>query len=145
MKELAKAVEKNSADATRRAALAVDATVVLATPVDTGRARSNWQVEIGEAATGVIEPYVPGKESSTAGQNARAAIEQGKSKVAQYKGGTAIHITNNLPYIGRLNNGWSAQAPSGFVEKAIIVGMMAARKAHLLATGRPVIGDDNGD
>ena len=50
-------VEENGGKLLRSVALAVDAAVVLATPVDTGRARSNWQVEIGAAAQiQLIEP-----------------------------------------------------------------------------------------
>jgi hypothetical protein len=36
-----------------------------------------------------------------------------------------MHITNNLPYIVRLNQGYSAQAPAGYVEQ----GVLAARRA----------------
>lgn len=130
MKQLGANVEKNADELVRKVALAVDSTVVMATPVDEGRARSNWQVNLDAPATGVIDAYSPGKEGDTGGENAREAIEQGKEQIAQYKGGTpqaAIHITNNLPYIKRLNDGWSAQAPQGFVEKAIITGVRAAR------------------
>lgn len=36
-------------------------------------------------------------------------------------------ITNSVPYIGRLNNGWSQQAPAGFVRAAIQFGVNATR------------------
>lgn len=130
MKQLSANVEKNADELVRKVALAVDSTVVMATPVDEGRARSNWQVNLDAPATGTIEPYSPGREGSTGGENSRAAIEQGKAAIANYKGGSpssAIHITNNLPYIKRLNEGWSAQAPSGFVEKAVLTGVDAVR------------------
>lgn len=129
MQQRADSVEKNADELVRKVALAVDATVVIATPVDEGRARSNWQVNLDEPASGTVEPYAPGKEGSTGGENSRAAIEQGKAKIANYgNANTAIHITNNLPYIKRLNDGWSAQAPAGFVEQAILVGVEAIRK-----------------
>lgn len=114
-------------DATvRKVGLAVDSTVVLATPVDTGRARGNWQVEVNRPAAGTTGALSP---------SGREAIEQGKAKIAQYVGGKAeasIQITNNLPYIGKLNEGHSAQAPAGFVEKAITVGVSAVRGASVL-------------
>ncbi len=113
-------VVKNGNAIKRKAALAVDATVVLATPVDTGRARSNWQVNLNSAADGSIEPYAPGKSGSTAGTNAQAALDQGKQVIGTAQPTQAIHITNNLPYIGRLNDGSSAQAPAGFVQTAIV-------------------------
>lgn len=113
-------VEQNADALVRKAALAVDSAVVLATPVDTGRARANWQVNIGSSASGTVEA------EDTTGQ---AAIAQGRVKITQYRGGSSVHITNNLAYIGRLNDGWSAQAPSGFVEKAVLVGVAAAQGA----------------
>lgn len=120
---MGKRIEQNADALTRKVALAVDSAVVIATPVDTGRARSNWQVNIGAPADGTREAL------DTSGQ---AAIAQGQTEIAKYKGGSAIHITNNLPYIGRLNDGWSAQAPSGFVEKAVLVGVAAAQGAGSL-------------
>lgn len=130
-------VEQNSDKLVRTCALAVDATVVLATPVDTGRARSNWQVNLNDAAKGTIPPHVPGKGLGIGeGANAREAIAQGSKTIAQYKGGSVaaeIHITNNLSYIGRLNNGWSGQAPAGFVEKAVNVGADAIRGESVIA------------
>lgn len=107
----------------RRCALAVDAAVVLATPVDTGRARSNWQVEIGQAADGVIGD--PNDKHAKFDQSGREALEAGKSVIAKYAGGSSLNITNNLPYIERLNDGWSKQAPAGFVEQAMQVGIDA--------------------
>lgn len=129
---MGKRIEKNADAMTRKVALAVDSAVVIATPVDTGRARSNWQVNLGSPADGTREAYTPGAEGSTGGANAQAAIDQGRAEIAKYKGGSAIHITNNLPYIGRLNDGHSAQAPAGFVEKAVLVGVAAAQGAGSL-------------
>ncbi len=125
-------IEQNADAMVRKVALAVDSAVVIGTPVDTGRARSNWQVNIGSPADGTREAYSEGKDGSTGGANAQAAIDQGKAEIGKYRGGSSIHITNNLPYIGRLNDGWSAQAPAGFVEKAVLVGVAAAQGAGSL-------------
>ncbi len=129
---IGKRIEENSDVLTRKVAVAVDGAVVLATPVDTGRARSNWQVEIDSAASGTIEAHVPGKEGSTGGPNAQMAMDLGKERIADYKSGQTIHITNNLPYIGRLNDGYSAQAPAGFVENAVLVGVATVQGAGSL-------------
>lgn len=130
MRQRAKNVSLNADQIVRKCALAIDGAVVIATPVDTGRARSNWQVENNGPNPTTIQPYSPGREGSTGGANSRAAIEQGKAKIAAYKGsasGGSIHITNNLSYIGRLNNGSSKQAPAGFVEKAMLIGINAIK------------------
>lgn len=137
MRKRGDTVVSNSDRLVRKVALAVDGTVVLATPVDTGRARSNWQVELNGPAEGVRDAYAPGEGGSTGGPNAREAIAQGRAAIAQYRGGdnASIHITNNLPYIGRLNEGSSAQAPAGFVESAVQVGVRAVRNTAQLSEG----------
>lgn len=105
----------------RRVALAADQAVVVSTPVDTGRARSNWIVALGDAADSPIEAYTPGEDRSTEAANTQAALAQGEAVIRGYMGGqgTSIHITNNLPYIQKLNDGSSAQAPANFVETAV--------------------------
>lgn len=128
MKRLAQDIEKNCDATVRKCALAVDATVVLATPVDTGRARANWQVELNGPHTTADE-----NKFSPSGQE---SIDAAKAVISTYNGArdTSIHITNNLSYIGRLNEGWSKQAPAGFVEKAVMVGVQAIRNAKVVRT-----------
>lgn len=118
----------------RAAALAADQAVVLATPVDKGRARSNWLVELDAPARTTIDPYVPGESGNTAGPNAAAALAQGGAVIAGYHGdrNTSINISNNLPYIGRLNDGYSRQAPAGFVQKAVQAAVKQVKGARLL-------------
>lgn len=132
IRQRAQNVATNADRAMRMTALTVDATVVLATPVDTGRARSNWVVQLDSASENEIDAYSPGTALGTSeGANARAALEQGKRVIGDYNGdvNNAIHITNNLKYIARLNEGWSAQAPVGFVEQAIDNGIATLRQA----------------
>lgn len=115
----------------RKAALAADSAVVLATPVDTGRARSNWIVSLGSPVGLTIPAYKAGKDGNSGGANAQAAIDQGAAEIGRYVNGE-IHITNNLPYIERLNEGWSAQAPAGFVQKAIQAAVAALDGVRVL-------------
>lgn len=132
MQVLASLVDTNSDRLVRRVALAVDGAVVIATPVDTGRARSNWIVNIGSPSTEVIPAYVEGKGGSAGAAAARAALDQGSATIAGYQKGQEIHITNNLPYISRLNDGYSAQAPGNFVQIAVQQGAETVRGAKLL-------------
>lgn len=136
MEQLAKDMAVNTDLLVKRVAVDVDAAIVIATPVDTGRARSNWQVSIDQAHTTEIRPYHPGIKRSTEGQNTRAAIEHAKQVISTRKQGQAIHITNNLHYIGRLNDGYSAQAESGFVQHAILIGIEAVRRSSILRRNR---------
>lgn len=86
-------------------ALELHAELTESTPIDTGWARSNWQMVVGAPASGVVgSPENPGSPPM----------------VTSYKLGQGpINITNNVPYIQRLNDGWSQQAPAGYVEAAI--------------------------
>ncbi|RTL04578.1 hypothetical protein EKK58_10260 [Candidatus Dependentiae bacterium] len=107
--------------AQRKVVLAVDAAVVLATPVLTGRARSNWIPSLDKPVTKELK-----KESydKTGGE----AIAAAQSVAAGIKFGSDVYISNNLPYINRLNQGHSQQAPAGFVEKAVQAAKGAIEK-----------------
>lgn len=89
---------------TRKIALDVQADLVASTPVDTGRARSNWLPSINRIRTDTTE--------STGGSIS--------INFSGYNLGDKIYLTNNLPYIKRLNEGSSKQAPAGFVDDAIL-------------------------
>lgn len=88
----------------RAVALEIDRILVQTTPVDTGRARANWLPTLN----------TPSKEKVDAGAPADILPVLGAYKITD-----TIFITNNLPYIQRLNDGYSKQAPAGFVEAAI--------------------------
>jgi hypothetical protein len=68
-----------------------------------GNARRNWQIKVGGVTSkgrqllGAIETVVPGQFAS---------------------------LANPVPYMERLNNGWSRQAPAGFIDAAI-AGVLA--------------------
>lgn len=126
---LGRQVEQNALLVVRRVALAADQAVVVATPVDTGRARSNWLVTIDAPDPREIPPY---SQDDGAG-SARAAVAQGQAAIAAFAAGNrAIYITNNLPYIERLNQGSSAQAPASFVQQAVIMAARAVQASSLL-------------
>jgi hypothetical protein len=121
MRRRAQAVEVNVDRVVQETALAVDRELVVSTPVDTGRARSNWQVGANIAPTGTLEPSDLG-----------APIAQAERAVAVRQPGQNIYIVNNLPYIVPLNEGHSAQAPAGFVEDAVQAGREVVRKAKVV-------------
>jgi hypothetical protein len=123
MKTLGKAVQTNSQAAIIRTAAAVNQAVIIATPVDTGRARNNWQVDLGQAPTSELEPE---------DRSGQAAISRNNETIQARQPGQDIYISNNVQYIQRLNDGWSAQAPENFVEKAVQVGIQHIKEAKLL-------------
>ncbi len=84
------------------------------TPVDTGWARANWIPSMGgEAAT------TPSGTKTSVGV-AEASVQSGLGTLLNYKLlSGSVFITNNVPYIIKLNDGTSQQAPKGFVQAAI--------------------------
>jgi len=103
--------------------------IARATPIDVGTARSNWIVSyISESAetrpaffaypSRWKPPYGAGG-SFGEGRNTAGATWSVPTALRGRRTGQAVYITNNLPYIERLNSGWSKQAPAGFVDRAI--------------------------
>jgi hypothetical protein len=109
----------------RYIALSILEGVVEMTPVDTGRARSNWHVSLNAPNLATKEPYAPGVKGSTGKQNAGAAVEAGAVTISDAPAYGSIWISNGLPYIGKLESGHSGQAPSGMV--AITLDRVIAR------------------
>ena len=79
--------------------------VVLKTPVDTGRARGGWQLDVG-AVSGAPERL--DKDGS-------AIFADAARKLGALRFGERVAISNNVTYIIYLENGSSDQAPQGMV------------------------------
>lgn len=109
-------VLKKHKDVVRYTALTVFTQIVQNTPVDTGRARSNWHIDVNNVDVRLVEPN--NEDPSAKAMNATAT----------YKIDDRIFISNNLPYIRRLDEGYSQQAPAGFVDAAIQVGVRQAEE-----------------
>lgn len=116
----------------QEAATAMLVHLVRETPVDTSQALSNWQIGNGVPVIAEIPPYVRGLRGSTAGASQDAAIAEGKERIARSKPGEPIYLSNLLPYIRRLNNGWSKQHPGGFVQSAMMIGRELIRTVRLV-------------
>lgn len=92
---------------TRAATLELFSGVIKATPVDTGRARGNWQTAVGSPAQAETD-----REDKSGG----AAIAEVEAKTPE-GAGQVTYLSNNLPYIDELENGSSKQAPEGMVKR----------------------------
>ena len=85
--------------------------VVMGTPVRTGLARGNWRLSfIGRAGAGTLKTLDPTGSIATARIAASARSLAARSNFTLY---------NNLPYIVRLEHGWSKQAPNGMLSLSI--------------------------
>lgn len=101
----------------RKSTLELFTDVVMDTPVDTGRARGNWQVSFGSPASGVLDERGD-KESDnkTSSPTARVVTDALNSDRTT----SVIFLTNNLPYIKKLEYGWSKKAARGMVRKNLL-------------------------
>lgn len=117
----------------------IGATVVDTTKVDTGLARSNWRATLSASASGTIPAYSPGNKlgiGETA--NAGAAKAQQKQVIERFDTSkhVSIFITNNIPYIGALNDGSPVHAPGNMVALGLQTGraILQAKAGKVLDT-----------
>lgn len=105
------------AELMRETAIRAADNIAAATPVDTGRARANWNLSAGTPDLTTTE--------GTSRQGYDAEQITGTEK--------ELFISNGLPYIEKLNEGSSTQAPANFVELGV---MLAKRQAEAAAKRR---------
>lgn len=103
--------------AVKKLVLDIVANLQVATPVDTGWARANWIPGIGGASNSPAPRPPGGAGTSSAANRQASAIASIATSYSLSQG--EVFIVNNVPYILRLNEGSSRQAPSGFVQRAI--------------------------
>lgn len=92
--------------AVRKIALELFQRVILRSPVDTGRFRANWQVQVGSIPNGTLE---------LDDKSGTATISKVQAAASGLVAGDVIYLGNNLPYGPRLEDGYSGQAPQGMV------------------------------
>ena len=137
--DIAKFCDKYKVDmkvAVRKIAFEAFKRVILKTPVDTGRARANWGVAVGQP--NMVMKVTEGDKTGT------ITLTKAKDGVWSWLCQGSIFLTNNLPYIGVLEyggypnppkvgtimkgkkfgeirsvNGFSRQAPNGMVRVTV--------------------------
>lgn len=108
--------------------------LVLATPILTGQAKANWQAVIGAPGGQFIGLDGPTSDPRDLAHGPPQRVDYGAyaetaSRIAaSYQPGQVLYIFSNLPYIERLNDGYSLQAPAGFVEAAIMTASASLRR-----------------
>ncbi len=105
IEKIAKKLNQSIESTVRATALELFGSIIVGTPVLTGRAKGNWQTSINEPITSVID---------RAGDT--EAIAELKNVAGGSIAGKILWLSNNLPYIRRLEfDGHSSQAPAGMV------------------------------
>ena len=118
--KIAALLEQRTADLVKMAGIEFFRQVIISTPVDTGRARFGWYITVN-APSDEVPPEAPYKWKGKASggneyyslPNISTHMDVGKVTINDI-----VYVTNNVPYVPRLNKGYSRQAPARFVELA---------------------------
>lgn len=141
----------------RKATKVLVSSLIRATPVDRGVARSNWQVATGASPASVRPAFAPGRKlgiSET--RNAAAAIANAFARIdraptagflkkfldagiAEAAGGTSFYVSNPVYYIEALDQGHSKQQAAGWVRRSIDQARFEVRRNKIFDDfgGRP--------
>lgn len=117
LEQFSKQLSTDLSNLTRKFALNLWGNITRRTPVDTGRARGSWFVTINTPSEKVREKIAKGKVLPA-------------PAIPTIKASTHFFITNNLPYIKRLEYGYSKQAPYGMVR--VSLAEMKAKMAAII-------------
>ena len=97
------------------------ARIVRGTPIDTGRARSNWIASVGTANLTFRAARVPYPRGGGPKDYGDTIIRRNNRILKTIQSGQSAFLSNSLPYIRRLEYGWSkGQAPHGMVRSALV-------------------------
>lgn len=112
--DLAKIAARNKAKllkVAQNSLMRVGGSIVVRSPVDTGRFRANWLSAYGGIDTSTSEEI---------DKSGSAAIGRLDAKLNGLAVGQVFYFTNSLPYAQRLEyDAWSAQAPAGMVRLSV--------------------------
>lgn len=145
--KIADEIETETANLRKEMVIGIINRIAEATPVDTGLARSNWQASVGAPASGIRRPFsaipsrwrAPYPQGGTRGErrNLLGATSAAQGALREYRDGDKVFITNNLPYIERLDDGYSPQSPAGFIRAGFAAGVaLGRRNARFTLNGR---------
>lgn len=123
VRTVAKNIEETGQKLHQKIHVQMDSELVFATPVGNpalwsspappgytgGRARGGWQSSIGA-------PILT--ETNRIDKNGAATHSAGQEVASRIGFAKRSFIANNVPYIVRLNEGWSTQAPANFIGRA---------------------------
>ena len=103
--------------------------IVRKTPVDTGRARASWTISEVQGVESVparrtrvgagVGPGLARRASKMAATKPQLAVQPNNRKSGAVTTVDQIWISNNVPYIVKLEEGHSKQAPQGMVAVSI--------------------------
>lgn len=112
LKKASREIKNNLDSFYRSLALSAGNSLIMLSPVDTGRFRANWNFAIGadDKSTNISND-----------KTGTLAVGRLRAKVRVSKIGDVLYMSNNLPYAYRLETGWSEQRPAeqGIVKETV--------------------------
>lgn len=140
-KNMAQAIQRGMAEATRRIATIGAETVIDTTPVLTTRAVSNWKVYIGKMQVEELRPLFYSRDKSTSSARGMSAKRlkkaESKERISFYTKGTQpIWIVNATPYIKVLERGGPKNRPNWMVAKGLLAMSMYAKTIQIIKEGK---------
>lgn len=99
--------------ASRATLIRLTGRIIQETPYATGRAKGNWLGAYGSADTSVYYDVSDDRQ----GSKAKSDVNEKLGSVSF--GSEPFYFTNSLPYIQRLEYGWSAQKPNGMLRRTL--------------------------
>lgn len=109
LKEFERGVMGDIAEFMQKTVFEIYRGVTIKSPVDTGRFKGNWNINIGS-------PSYTINESATSTPYGAPVSGDFANVLFTIDGTKPAYITNGLPYAARLETGYSKQAPVGMVD-----------------------------
>ena len=130
-REMVRGMDAKTAELVTRL-LAVDATnrVIKRTPVDQGRARASWSPIM---TANHVPVKIDGPEVNASA--IRQGVSEGEFSQKRTPAGFGIVVTSGVPYIRRLEYGYSEKAPSGMVRISLFELMQSGAGAKAVIEG----------
>jgi hypothetical protein len=117
-------IQNVSESRVKKVAMAAYREINRTSPVDKGTFRANWV-----ASTDTIDRS---SDLSKTGKDVNAAVTAATAVITNgAKLGTTVFISNAVPYAGKLEDGYSSQAPAGVVSPAITTIKNAIENGNL--------------
>lgn len=113
IEEIAKKKQAEIEKASRATLIRLTGRIIQETPYDTGRAKGNWMSSYGSANTSVDYAVTDDKQGTKTQQKTTQKLGSVELSASPF------YFTNSLPYIERLEYGWSAQKPNGMLRRAL--------------------------
>jgi len=113
-------VTNNCEKVFRGTAIGLFGNIIKRTPVETGRAKGNWQIDINNPASGASSEI----DNTPIGDISGGSALKLQADTRAAKLGDSIYMVNNLPYAGvlergRVGNKGSIQAANGMVAVSV--------------------------